>query len=520
MIINIGTLLLADALSALRMFIAYIISLITALILGISMARNRYLEAFILPILDILQSIPILGFFPIALVAFIALFPRIGVEIAVIFLLVTSLIWNMIFGVYSAVKSLDPSISDLVKLYKIPITTRFFRIYTPPTTKSIGANSIISWAGGWFFITSSEIIAAGSSEYRVLGIGTIIMNAYTSNDLATLISGLILLIATILLTYLILWNPMAKDLAGLNMLSIDVFYYRIVKPLVIKTWDLISSLFESLEIKFISLGKRISVRGSRILLLISLLILIVVSVYYVTPPATLVANLDQLRPVAELSFYYTTLIEILLSLSRVAGVVLIGFLISIYLAYLTFKSSRGGGFLDKYIVFIGEILASIPAILWWPILSFVALKGLFGVFIVSLIVFLQGSLWYTYFNVLIYGLSNLKREYIDLSDIYNVRGFLFIRTIFIPSMLPSIASGALSSWGGAWNSTIVAEYIDLGVLTVNLGGVGAYLDTLFNENRILELSMTIIILSLFIALINKTVWRVIFKRLTMRYMVE
>ncbi|MGC9010261.1 MAG: ABC transporter permease subunit [Sulfolobales archaeon] len=520
MIINIATLLLADLLSTLRMFIAYIISLIIALNLGISMARNRYLESLLLPILDILQSIPILGFFPIALVVFINLFPIIGVEIAVIFLLITSLIWNMVFGIYSAVKSLDPSISDLVKLYKIPITTRFFRIYTPPTTKSIGANSIISWAGGWFFITSSEIIATGSSEYKVLGIGTVIIDAYTSGNFITFVLGLILLIATVLLTYLLLWNPLAKDLAGLNVLSIDSLYYKIVKPLVARIWDLIASLFESLEIKFRFLGRRISARGSRVLLLISLLTLILIFTYYFTPPATLIANLSQLKPVTDPNFYYKILTEILLSFGRVIGVILIGFLISIYLAYLTFKSSRERGFLDRYIVFIGEILASIPAILWWPILSFVASRGLFGVFTVSLIVFLQGSLWYTYFNILIYGLSSLKREYIELSDIYRVRGLLFIKTIFIPSMLPSIASGTLSSWGGAWNSTIVAEYIDLGTFTVDLGGVGAYLDTLFSESRFLELSMTIIILSLFIALINKTLWRTIFKKLTRRYIVE
>ncbi len=520
MSIDLGTLLLADVLSTLRMFIAYILSLITALIIGVSMARNKYLESLIMPILDILQSIPILGFFPIALVAFISLFPRIGVELAVIFLLITSLLWNMIFGVYTSVKSLDPSISDFVKIYKIPLTTRFFRIYTPPTTKSIGANNIISWAGGWFFITSSEVIAAGSSEYKVLGIGTIIMEAYTNNDLILFISGIILLITTILLTYIIIWNPLAKELVGLNILSIDAIYQRIIKPATTRIWDSIASLFEHIEILLRSFVKRGFVKEHRVLLILSLIALVLVAIYYMTPPATILVNLERPRPITELGFYERVVVEFLLSLGRVSLVVLLGLIISIYLSYLTFRSARRGGFLNKYIVFIGEILASIPAILWWPLLSFIAMSGLVGVLFVSLIVFLQGSLWYNYFNILIYGLSNVRREYVELSDLYGVRGSLFIKTIFVPSMLPSIASGSLSAWGGAWNSTIVAEYIELGVLSVNLGGIGAFLDVLFSENRVLELSMAIIILSLLIALINKTIWRSIFKRVSRRFVVE
>lgn len=132
-----------------RMFSAYILSFTGSLVIGVIMARNKYVEAVLLPILDILQSIPILGFFPIALLLFMRVFPGVvGVELAIIFLLMTSMIWNMIFGVYTSIKSLDPTIYDLIKVYKFSRVTTFFRIYVPASIKAIVANSIISWAGG------------------------------------------------------------------------------------------------------------------------------------------------------------------------------------------------------------------------------------------------------------------------------------------------------------------------------------------------------------------------------------
>lgn len=143
---------LSTSLSLGRMFAAYVISLLLALITGVAMARNKYVETVLLPILDVLQSIPILGFFPAIVLVFVSLLgPAAGSELGSIFLIVTSLVWNMIFGVYSSVKSLDPSIDHLTKVYRLSSIHRFLYVYVPASRSSVAANSIVSWAGGWFF---------------------------------------------------------------------------------------------------------------------------------------------------------------------------------------------------------------------------------------------------------------------------------------------------------------------------------------------------------------------------------
>jgi NitT/TauT family transport system permease protein len=150
-VVDVVTLFLACLASFGRMLTAYIISLIIAIVLGISMARRRYVEAILMPILDILQSIPILGFFPIAIALFLIFLPKnIGLELASIFLITTSLVWNMIFGVYSAIKSLDPEVFIMADVYKMKRFSKLVYIYVPVAKEAIVANSVTSWAGGWF----------------------------------------------------------------------------------------------------------------------------------------------------------------------------------------------------------------------------------------------------------------------------------------------------------------------------------------------------------------------------------
>ena len=518
---DLATILLATLLSNLRLFVAYIISLVISLVVGVLIARNKYLENTVLPVLDVLQSIPILGFFPVVLVLMIRLIPGgLGVELAVIFLIATSLLWNIIFGVYSSIKSLDPSLFDFIKIYRIPRSTSFFRIYVPAAVKAIGANSIVSWANGWFFITSAEIISSGSSEYKVLGIGSIILEAYTNHDAQSMVIGMIFLISSVILSYLFLWNPFSRNYVSINVLSIDTIYDKIIRIIASKITDLVAVFFEYLE-REISYIKRTLMSGSiRYVAMILIIALIPVAILYLSPYIVLISAIPMIPSIRVSGSLVTDIfINATISLLRVVFIVLLSTLISIYLAYRTYLSSQRRGLLSMYSILIGELMASIPAILWWPILSSVALSGLHGAYIVSFIVFLQGSFWYTYFNIVM-GLSNLKSDYLDLSNVYGIKGLYFIRYIFIPSLLPAIATGALSCWGGAWNTTIVAEYIDLGVETINLGGIGAYLDTLFSENKIYELSVAIIILSLIIALINRTIWREIFKRVSRRAVIE
>lgn len=493
---NYVILLLATLASFGRMLVAYIISLLVALSLGIAMARRRYVEEILMPILDVLQSIPILGFFPIVIVIFLSFLPKgIGLELSAVFLLITSLLWNMIFGVYSAIKSLDPEIFQMAGVYRLGTFARLFFIYIPAARGAIAANSIISWAGGWFFLTSAEVIASGSEEYKLLGLGSLIMDLYSKGDALDLYIAVALLCTIIMLSYILIFNPATNIVVqGVKIASITKAYYPLHKA-VSTIWSTLMWLGIKAE------SKRSGVAKASIAPL------------FIAVPATIALLSASVNLGTEqLSFITTFSWNFLLSLTRVCAVIMLEFFIAILMAYLSIVKGQ-----SSVIILAGEILASIPAIIWWPLLSPIITSM---PWLVSLIIFIQGSLWYEFFNVMLFGVPKIRKELLELASIYGIKGLNYFKYIFIPSLLPSIMAGALSAWGGAWNATIVAEYFGLGDNTIDLGGIGALLNKYVNQGDFTHIVWTVILWALLIATINKLIWSRLFKSIEKTYIVE
>ena len=497
---------LSTLLSLGRMFTAYVLSLIIAIVTGVAMARSKRVESILLPVLDILQSIPILGFFPAVLALFVTtLGPVTGGEISSIFLIVTSQVWNMIFGVYSSVKSLDPSIDQLTAVYRLPLIYRLIYIYVPASRSSLAANSIISWAGGWFFLTSAEIISMGRVEYRLKGLGSFIVSAYESGDVEAYTIGLLTLFTIILVSYLVIWNPLTIKYTGIKSLLGFMRIYVVVEKALSKIWGLI---IEKLIMAYSAIRGGISA-----IQLCFLLSPILLYLYY--------ENLHYEKLILVTSNLYSVItkygVEFLwalpLTLIRVYSVVLFGIALSILLAYISHTRFK----LGVLIVMLGEVLSSIPAMMWWPILLPVLQGFPYGVMV---FVYLQGSLWYTFFNVLLFGVSSLKESILELSKVYGIRGKYYLLKVFIPSLLPSILAGGLSASGGAWNASIAAEYFKTENFTVDMGGVGSliYKQTLAGDT--LGVLSTSFLMSLVIVGMNKALWARILKRISGYYVVE
>jgi NitT/TauT family transport system permease protein len=172
--INVTDLVIDSISSVYRMFAALAISFLTALIIGITAARKPVASKIIIPIIDILQSVPILGFFPAAIAFFITLFngSPMGIEIAAIFLIFTSMVWNMIFAVYESVLSIPTELLETAQSYRASSLLQFRRLFLPASIPKLIYNSIMSWAGGWYFLTAAEIISLGSKKYTLHGLGS------------------------------------------------------------------------------------------------------------------------------------------------------------------------------------------------------------------------------------------------------------------------------------------------------------------------------------------------------------
>lgn len=493
-----------------RMAAAYMLSLTTALALGILMGTSRKAEAVLNPVIDVLQSIPILGFFPAALLILVRLLPgEAGAELASVFLIFTSMVWNMIYGVYSSVKAIDPGVADMTRIYRIPALLKILKIYVPAAREALAANSAISWAGGWFFITSAEIISTGSEEIRLRGIGSFILEASSRGDAWAVGAGAASLLVVVVLGYLLIWNPMLSlrgEVFTLSLPSLRRPYgaaKRGFQPLLSR----VSAFFELIAIR-----ARIPGRAVGILVAGALAALLIISL---APYAGSLGDLP--RSIPRVGVLLTSALEgILISFLRIALVLGLCLAVSVLIAWEHVRRPL----LVSRAAFLGEILASFPAILWWPLLLGGVEKGL-SPYVVLFLVLFQGSFWYLFYNILFYGIVSFKAQLLELSEVYGIRGGLFASKILLPSIYPSIASGLISASGGAWNATIVAEYFSTGSSTIDLGGIGALISSSADRGDLEALVVYTLILTIFVVTINKLVWsRILFKKLGKRYIVE
>ena len=203
--------LLSDSISSVyRMFAALGLSFLVATIIGITAARKPLASKVIIPILDILQSVPILGFFPAAIAFFIAIFngSPIGIELAAIFLIFTSMVWNMIFSVYESVLSIPSELLETTYVYRANPILQLRRLYLPASVPKLIYNSIVSWAGGWYFLTAAEIISLGSKTFTLQGLGSLLGNSVSSGQYIQALVALATLISIIMLTDFFFWRPL------------------------------------------------------------------------------------------------------------------------------------------------------------------------------------------------------------------------------------------------------------------------------------------------------------------------
>jgi NitT/TauT family transport system permease protein len=201
------------------------------------------------------------------------------------------------------------------------------------------------------------------------------------------------------------------------------------------------------------------------------------------------------------------------SLWKIAIVLVVGNLVGLYLSYISIHN-------PKYVwlpLIVSELLASFPAAIWWSILLDLVNRGILQPIAVSFIVIFQGAAWYVFFSITLFGARNIDRSLIELSKIYNVRGVVFTRRILTPAIMPSALAGSLAAWGGAWNSIIIAEYIEIGETVYSLWGIGFLISSSTYRGDVGSLVFYVVFLSLFIVVFNRTFWAYMFDRLERRY---
>lgn len=504
-----------------RMIIALLLSILFSLTIGILAARNRRAEAIIIPLLDIFQSIPILGFFPIVILGIIAIIPpsQGGVDLAVIVLIFTSMSWNIAFGVYEAVKSIPQDYIDLSSLSNTGSWHKITSVYIPASISRIAYNTQISWAVGLFYLISSEILTLGSSSYSAThGIGVAIMQFYNSGDLTGYAYSLVALVISVVIWQFAFLREFSlgaerykfvEDPRGLHKDTLMRFYswvtHRSISKLFLLTQGRGVTQFSSSLHRF-----RRGIKYSVLILLaifvgLELSVTMASATHFGLPTASSMISAEV--PVLEALAFSFVRVWYVYALS-----VAIGFPVGIAVA-LNKK-------LYDAATPILEVIASIPAPALLPIIALAAASV--GEAVAALIIFLA-MIWYIIFNVMA-GVRTLPSDYFELRKGYHISTIQAWRNIYIPSSVTAFVTGSITAVGAAWNALIVAEYFavadrqgNLHLLTQVGMGIGKVIAVATNKGDLLTLTLAVLSMTALIVLFNLTVWRRVYHYTTKRY---
>ena len=517
-----------------RMVLAYALSLAFSLVYGYFAATNRGAERVMIPVLDILQSVPILGFFPVAIIFFVEIgmhagVPWVGYNLASIFLIFTSMAWNMVFGIYESLKSIPGDLREATDSFGVHGWQRFRQVLLPATTNRLVYNSILSWTGGWFFLVAAELIAGSSLP----GIGSYLLSAAGNQNGNALVAGIVALIILITVLDLALWRPLSRwaekyrydtspsgdaDAAtttprrGIAPLrrAVTGIARRVRTGFITASTPLVSlgtfalgrgptrrrSAF-SVSVRYVSLG---------LVLIFSWLLLISagVAIYsiYVHPLGAHAIALLRLLPVALGS-----------SLGRLVAAYAISLGVSFPLALLLVRRPKIG----RVGMPLVEIVASIPATAVFPLLVF-ALLSYFGPQLTSILMLVTGMIWYLFFNLLS-GLRSLPPDLDEAARSFGVRGWPYYRRVVLPAIFPAFITGSITAFGGGWNTLIVAEYLSLSTKGViySVPGVGQLIDVGFNKNIPAVYVAALLALIITVVVVNELLWKPLYRRAIEKY---
>ena len=524
-----------------RMFAAYALSLIFAIAYGTTMAVNKKAAVIMLPLLDILQSIPILGFFPAALVFFVAAFQGhpIGLEIAVVFLIFTSMAWNMAFGVYESITTIPEDLKDAAASFAVRDWLRLRRLVLPATVPKLVYNSMLSWSNGWFFLVASEIFTAFGATYTRPGLGAFIAERAnagitgTQVDVGGILLGLVVLAGVVLALDALIWRPLSvwSERFRLETTGTGQPVPRMPSPYQRLSWlPRFTRPRQWLAIRLrpaVRAMARLATRLDRAtrahrhmirtLRWIDLALFTIIFVFVVGAGLIGIVNLvfRPLPPAASRIPGATVL-----SLSRLALAYGAALAWTIPAAAYLGRNRRASRILTPVI----EVSASLPATALLPLILGLAIYLTRDLGqeaeLAALLIAMFSMQWYLLFN-LIAGVRGIPADLEEAARSFAVKGVAYWRRLLLPAMVPSLITGSITAWGAGWNALIVSEYIRYGGTLYYTNGIGYLMDVAtFDAPDGELLLLSILTMVLVVLAMNKLLWRPLFKRATVKYRLE
>jgi NitT/TauT family transport system permease protein len=497
------------ALSLLRITIAYLLSLAFTLVYGYIAAYNAKAERFMVPLLDVLQSIPVLSFLPGVMLAMVALFPgrQLGVELGAILLIFTGQVWNMAFSFYASLKSIPHEMREAADLYRFSWWQRFTQMELPFAAIGLVWNSMMSVAGGWFFLMACEMFVLGSRDFRLPGLGSYLQTAASAGDTPSILWGMVAMITLIVLLDQLVWRPViawAEKFKVEQVESTDVPHSWVLD--LLRHSHILSQLRkhavlpmrESLMAHFARSGEAEPFPQSRSRIWsqrIAGLAAIGLITYAVVRVAILLTGLT--RPeVSQLG------IGLLATFLRVELALLIGAAWTIPVGVWIGFNPR----MARVAQPLAQIAASIPATALFPVVLLILIRWGGGLGIGSIVLLLLGTQWYILFNV-IAGAMAIPTDLKEVCSVNRIVGWQRWRKLILPGIFPYLVTGMVTASGGAWNASIIAEYFHFKGQIFSTTGLGATISQASDTGNFNLLIASTIVMAATVVTVNRLLWR-------------
>jgi NitT/TauT family transport system permease protein len=496
--------------TVLRMACALVASLAFSLVYAALAAKSRRAEKILIPVLDILQSVPILGFLSITVTGFIALFPGrlLGVECAAIFAIFTSQAWNMTFSVYQSLRTVPAELIEAARMYHLSPWKRFWRLEVPHAIPSLVWNMMMSVSGGWFFVVASEAITVAGHTIMLPGIGSYIATAINQRDLAAIGYAVSVMFIVILLYDQLLFRPLLawsrKFQADPSADEDNVRPWFLIVLQRARVFDLVQA--GVLEVnRMIDDGLAALARRRRrpveqrerpqldLFFDIALLGLAAAAAVWI------VAFIRQTVDLAEIGRVF------LLGLATASRVLILIGLASLIWVPIGVAIGLRPAVADR-VQPIVQFLAAFPANLFFPAAVVLILQFSLNPEIWLSPLMILGTQWYILFNVIV-GTTALPAELQRAAQNLGVRRALWWRRVILPAIFPAYVTGAVTAAGGSWNASIVAEVVQWGDTTLTATGIGAYIARTTAEGDGARIALGIGVLCLYVLAFNRLLWR-------------
>jgi len=494
--------------TTLRMFAALFASLLFTFTYAPIAAKSRRAGLVMIPALDILQSVPILGFLTFTVTVFMGMFPGkvLGAELASIFVIFTSQAWNMAFSFHQSLTTLPRDLAEACDSFRLSPWQRFWKLEVPFAMPGLVWNTMMSMSGGWFFVVASEAVSVGNTSWTLPGVGSYIAVAQQKGDIAAVFYAILAMLVVILAYDQLLFRPLVAWSAKFRFETTarveeeDPWMLKLFRRTALISWAI-----DQLAAVFAWFGSRrlkISVRLPKL----ALSERVADGIFGATLAIVVVWAVDLIFTYVSVTLRWSDLLVAVLlgciTLARVMVLIVLASLlwvpVGVWLGLRPVWAKR--------IQPLAQFLAAFPANLFFPVfvLGIVHFRLMPDIWLTPLMIL--GTQWYILFNV-IAGATAFPGDLLEVSKNFRLKGWLWWRRVILPGIFPYFVTGALTASGGAWNASIVAELVSWHGTTLMAHGLGTYIEQATLSGDTPRVVLGVAVMSMFVVVINRLLWR-------------